>query len=101
MGAGLLPRSLKAVSEAPPSEELGFEMCVGTIRIQRPEESRPKALWHLYLDERVLVVCECAAAGQSAWVSVGMQVTARRDNEESVSPVLPSGKDRRCAKCYS
>ena len=36
--------------------------CGGALQIQRLEGSRPWGLWDLYLDEPVLIVCECAVA---------------------------------------
>ena len=36
--------------------------CGGALQIQRLEGSRPGGLWDLYLDEPVLIVCECAVA---------------------------------------
>ena len=36
--------------------------CEGALQIQRLEGSRPGGLWDLYVDEPVLVVCECAVA---------------------------------------
>jgi hypothetical protein len=62
-----LARSPRAVSEAPPSEELGnSRRSVGALRIQRLEGTRPRGLWDLYLDEPVLVVCEFHSANRLA-----------------------------------
>jgi hypothetical protein len=66
-------RSLSAVSEAPTSRELGVEALWRALQIQRLEGSRPWGLWDLYLDERVLMVCEFAVAiGRSGFTS-GLQ----------------------------
>ena len=62
--------SPSAVSEAPPSEELGVRRCVGALQIQRLEGSRPGGLWDLYLDEPVVDRLRDGACCRCAWVSV-------------------------------
>src|SRR5216683_370176 len=70
---GIVPRS-RATRNYSGQEVLGLYLkrprakswdsrrCVGALRIQRLEGSRPRGLWDLYLDEPVLVVCEFAVA---------------------------------------
>jgi len=61
--AGLVPKSLSAVSEAPTSEDLPFRCAVyGRFRYSDLKEAAPGGLWDLYLDEPVLIVCEFAVA---------------------------------------
>jgi hypothetical protein len=46
----------------PGAKNWELRRCGGALQIQRLEGSRPEGLWDLYLDEAVVVVCECAVA---------------------------------------
>jgi len=46
----------------PRAKSWELRRCGGALQIQRLEGSRPGGLWDLYLDERVLIVCEFAVA---------------------------------------
>jgi len=56
--ARLVTGSLRAVSEAPTSEEVGSRDAVeGRFRYSDLKEAAPGGLWDLFLDEAVAVVC--------------------------------------------
>ena len=46
----------------PQAESWKLKRCEGALQIQRLEGGRPGGLWDLYVDERVVIVCEFAVA---------------------------------------
>ena len=56
------PEVLVLYLKYPRAKSGELRRCEGALQIQRLERSRPAGLWDLYLDEPVLIVCECALA---------------------------------------
>ena len=62
MSAVTWPEVLVLYLKRPRAKSWELRRCGGALQIQRLEGSRPGGLWDLYLDEPVLIVCECAVA---------------------------------------